>query len=170
MKKLLILISVFFITTNLLANKAETSEAVINYAGFMALTDEVEKHRRQRLVNLDTFKDMASDKNTIILDSRSEQMYKRRHIAGAVHLNFSDFTEEKLAQIIPSKQTRILIYCNNNFSNDPENFALKKVDLALNIPTFINLYGYGYKNIYELSDLVSVSDSNLDFSGTAQEQ
>jgi hypothetical protein len=42
----------------------------------------------------------------------------------------------------------------------------KRAELALNIPTFINLYGYGYRNVYELSELVSVHDPRLEFEGT----
>ncbi|MEO7977542.1 hypothetical protein [Flavobacterium sp.] len=38
--------------------------------------------------------------------------------------------------------------------------------LALNITTHINLYGYGYKNIYELDELVNVNDSGITFEGT----
>ncbi|TPW03683.1 MAG: hypothetical protein FD124_2905 [Alphaproteobacteria bacterium] len=36
--------------------------------------------------------------------------------------------------------------------------VVKSVRLALNIPTFINLYGYGYPNIYELADIVDFND------------
>jgi hypothetical protein len=39
--------------------------------------------------------------------------------------------------------------------------------LALNIPTYINLYGYGYKNVYELDELVNVNDKRIEFEGTA---
>ena len=38
--------------------------------------------------------------------------------------------------------------------------------LALNIPTYINLYGYGYRNVYELNELVSVRDRRVEFEGT----
>ena len=38
--------------------------------------------------------------------------------------------------------------------------------LALNIPTFINLYGYGYRSIYELDELVNVHDTRIEFEGT----
>ena len=110
--------------------------------------------------------EMACEENTIILDTRSARNYKGRHIAGAVHLNFSEFSEEKLTKLIPDKNTRILIYCNNNFKDDPMTMVLKSAPLALNIPTFINLYGYGYKNVYELSDYLSVKDTRLDFVGT----
>ena len=38
--------------------------------------------------------------------------------------------------------------------------------LALNIPTYINLYGYGYRNIYELDELVNINDKRIKFEGT----
>ena len=38
--------------------------------------------------------------------------------------------------------------------------------LALNIPTYINLYGYGYRNVYELNELVGVRDPRVEFEGT----
>lgn len=85
-------------------------------------------------------------------------------------------------KLIPNPNTKILIYCNNNFNGDQINFASKiavpktneneilgnkkPVMLALNIPTYINLYGYGYKNIYELDELVNVNDQRVKFEGT----
>ena len=38
--------------------------------------------------------------------------------------------------------------------------------MALNVPTYINLYGYGYQNVYELDELVNVSDQRIEFEGT----
>jgi len=140
--------------------------AKVDYLGFSQVTKEVESHRSKRLVKVEQFMKMAGEKNTIILDTRSARNYKGRHIRGAVHLNFSEFSEEKLAKLIADKNTRILIYCNNNFKDDPMTMVLKSAPLALNIPTFINLYGYGYKNIYELSEYLSVKDARLDFEGT----
>lgn len=35
----------------------------------------------------------------------------------------------------------------------------------MNIPTFINLYGYGFKNVYELSELVNIFGGGLQFEG-----
>lgn len=39
--------------------------------------------------------------------------------------------------------------------------------MALNIPTFITLYGYGYQNIYELNQLVAPNDPRLVLEGTS---
>lgn len=38
--------------------------------------------------------------------------------------------------------------------------------MALNIPMHINLYGYGYREVYELNELVSMRDHRISFEGT----
>ena len=42
--------------------------------------------------------------------------------------------------------------------------------MALNIPTYVNLYGYGYRNVYELHELVKVTDPRIEFEGSIAEQ
>lgn len=151
-----------------LALETEESEtdSQVDYEGFMRLSAEVAPYREERLVDLDAFNRLASKPNTVILDSRSAQAYALGHINGAINIPFSDFTDEKLAAKIPGKDVRILIYCNNNFADDIEPVLLKRVDLALNIPTFINLYGYGYTDLYELSETVSLDDPDLNWVST----
>lgn len=39
--------------------------------------------------------------------------------------------------------------------------------MALNVHTFINLYGYGYHNVYELDELLNMDDPRVTFEGTA---
>jgi hypothetical protein len=153
--------------------------SLVDYEAFVKLVNEVEPHRKERMVNLVDFNTMSNQENTIILDTRSKAMYDAKHIQGAIHLNFSDFTQENLEKLIPSTDTRILIYCNNNFEDDQVFFPTKSyvppvkkenklgITMALNIPTYINLYGYGYKNVYELSELISVYDSRVVLEGTA---
>ncbi len=149
---------------NIIVPKIEPSK--VDYKGFRLLTEEVRDYRKSRMVTLDQFNAMSRDKDTIILDTRSASAFKGLHIKGAVHMNFSDFTASKLAKAIPKKNTRILIYCNNNFKDNKRFFEQKGMPLALNIPTFINLYGYGYKNVYELSENLSVKDKRLKLAGT----
>lgn len=146
-----------------LAASAQTAPgpSEVDFAGFMDLSDDVFEYREARLLTLADFNQMASDPETIILDARSRYAFEMGHIAGAVNLPFSDFTDDKLAEIIPNNDARILIYCNNNFSDNAAPVMLKKAPLALNIPTFINLVGYGYDNVYELSELVSLDDPRL---------
>ena len=135
----------------------------VDYAGFAALTQELKDYRSARLVSMDRFNTLARRKDAIILDTRSATAFQFGHIKGAINLPFSDFTEEKLAKVIGDTNRPILIYCNNNFRDNIFPVARKSAPLALNIPTFINLYGYGYQNIYELNDVVAMSDDRLDW-------
>lgn len=161
----------------------EYTKAKVNYSDFEVLVKTVKSHRVDRLISCHEFLEKSKMDNVIILDTRSKNMYDRKHIKGAVHLNFSDFTQKNLAEIIPDKNTAILIYCNNNFDGDEINFASKialpkpsknekkkALSLALNIPTYINLYGYGYKNVYELNELISIFDQNIIYEGTTIQQ
>lgn len=136
----------------------DTTEAQIDYAGFAALTGEVESVRAQRLISLAEFQRMAGEGDTIILDARSRDAFAAGHIEGAINLPFTDFTEQSLRDAIGDPGRRILIYCNNNFENNAPPVMLKRIELALNIQTFINLYGYGYRNVYELGDVVNFDD------------
>jgi len=135
----------------------------IDFAGFMDVSSEVFQLRDERLLSLTAFNQMAEGPDTIILDARSRYAFELGHIDGSVNLPFSEFTDEKLAQVIPSKTTRILIYCNNNFTDDAEPIPLKRISMALNIPTFINLFGYGYENIYELGILTETTNADVNW-------
>ena len=42
----------------------------------------------------------------------------------------------------------------------------KAAPLALNIPTFINLHGYGYGNVWELADVIGMDDPGVGWVGT----
>ena len=74
----------------------------VDFDAFDSLTREVKVYRKTRLVDLDEFNCMSKEKNTIILDTRSTEMYNRKHVKGAVHLDFSDFTQANLLKIIPT--------------------------------------------------------------------
>ena len=135
-----------------------TTQAQVDYPAFASLTDDVAAYRQSRLITLEQFQAMARDSNTLILDARSPAAYARGHIEGAVNVSFTDFTAQYLHEQIGDPNRRILIYCNNNFANNAAPVVLKSAPLALNIPTFINLFGYGYHNVYELGDVVDFND------------
>jgi hypothetical protein len=149
-----------FALAALLAVPAQ-SNPQIDYPGFKALTISVEDYRRGRLVGWDAFAAAARQKGTLVLDARSASAYARGHIEGAVNLPFTDFTAESLAAVIGDPDRPILIYCNNNFSNDAPPVQLKSVRLALNIQTFVNLVGYGYRNVRELNEVIDFNDPKV---------
>ena len=133
----------------------------IDYAGFKDLTVSVEEYRRARLVGWEAFAAATAEPGTLILDARSADAFRRGHIEGAVNLTFTDFTAESLAAAIGDPNRPILIYCNNNFSNDEPPVQLKSVRLALNIQTFVNLVGYGYRNVRELNEVIDFNDPKV---------
>ena len=134
---------------------ASPANPQIDYAGFASLTNRVAPDRARRLLSFGDFKRKAARKDALILDARSKDAFAEGHIVGAVNLPLTDFTAESLAAVIGDNTNRpILIYCNNNFRNHTRPVPLKAAPLALNIQTFINLYGYGYRNVFELGEAV----------------
>lgn len=177
-----------------ITNEEVAMTPLVNYDYFEKLVAEVKDHRAKRLVTLETFLEQTKDQETVILDTRSKAMYDLKHVKGAIHLNFADFTQWELDEMFAAyngRNTKIFIYCNNNFYDSKEvlnelvdpAFVSKitlpatselemsedndqKETLALNIPTFINLYGYGYRNVYELNEFIDVNDPRIAFEGT----
>ena len=109
---------------------------------------------------------MASEPGTVILDARSKEKYDLLHVRGAVNLSFPDITVESLNRLFPDKGTKILIYCNNNFREAELPFPNKLPAASLNLSTYIALFTYGYRNIYELGPLLELNSSALPFAST----
>ncbi|WP_025184689.1 rhodanese-like domain-containing protein [Leptospira kirschneri] len=139
---------------------------LIDYRKFQYIVNSSAEEREVKRLTEEDFLKMIQDEEVVLLDARSESRYKLRHIKGAISLPFTEFTKESLSKIIPNMNSKILIYCNNNFTGSPEAFASKAPAASLNLSTFISLKVYGYKNIYELGPLLSVDSTKLTFEGT----
>jgi len=138
----------------------------IDMSGFLEVSRDAAAHRETRRLTEDEFLEMSRDTGTIVLDARSREKYDLLHIAGAINLSFPDITIESLQRTIPDKTTRILIYCNNNFRNEESAFPSKRADASLNLSTYIALYTYGYRNIYELGPQLDPAESRLPLEST----
>ena len=138
---------------------AQPPNPQIDYPGFQRLAADVAPHRQTRLISHARFREMARDRRVLVLDARSREAFAEGHIEGAVNLPFTDFTAESLERVIGANPGRpILIYCNNNFRNNAPPVMRKLITVALNIQTFITLVGYGYRNVYELNEVVDFND------------
>ena len=135
----------------------------IDMEGFLRVSARAAKHRESRRVSEEEFIRMSHEAGTIILDARSRQKFEELHVKQAIHLSFPDIAVESLKKTIPEKRTRILIYCNNNFRNAEGPFPSKLPSASLNLSTYIALYNYGYRNVYELADTSDLSASRLEF-------
>jgi hypothetical protein len=165
MKKVFVVMLVILFVSAI-AN-AQEKAALINPAidmdGYLRISAEAAKYRESRRLTEDEFITVSREKGTVILDARSREKYNELHIKGAVNLSFPDITVESLKTLLPHKNTRILIYCNNNFTNAESPFPAKMATASLNLSTYISLYTYGYRNVYELGQLLDISKSKIDF-------
>lgn len=138
----------------------------IDYEAFKRIVLDTQQHRESRRLSEDDFITMLKETDVILLDARSSSAFALRHIDGAKNLPFTDFTEQTLAQILPNKNAKILIYCNNNFVGSPRSFATKAAPASLNLSTYTSLRAYGYDNVYELGPVLDIRNTNVAFAGT----
>ena len=142
----------------------------IDMAGYLRVSAEAAQHRKTHRVSEEDFIRMAGEPNTIILDARSREKFDELHVKGAINLSFPDIAVESLLATIPDKSTRILIYCNNNFEGAEGPFPTKAARASLNISTYIALFSYGYKNVYELAPLLDIKTAKLELESTAADR
>ena len=155
-------------TSSAQSPKPPLDNPAIDMPGYLRTSIEAAAHREQHRVSEAQFLGLAAEPGTLILDARSKEKYDLLHIKGAVNLSFPDITIDSLRRLIPDKATRILIYCNNNFTGAEEPFPSKLPAASLNLSTYIALFAYGYRNVYELGALLDVASSKLPFEGARQ--
>jgi rhodanese-like protein len=146
------------------------SNPSIDMDGFLAIASTAAAHRESHRLSEEDFLRLARSAGTIVLDARSREKYDELHLAGAINLSFPDIAIETLRRAIPDRSTRILIYCNNNIVNATGPFPRKLPLASLNLSTYIALYSYGYRNVWELAPQIDPADSLLAFEGTLQQR
>lgn len=170
---------------------AKSTGKACDSARFLTVALEAEELRSRRRLTEAEFAKAAADPDTIVLDARASEFYERLHVLGAVNLPYTHFAASSLGLAIPSPSTRVLIYCRNNLRGaafpgmpaSPVATEIRIVDgkefefpaeydppeipksfvAGLNIPTYITLHSYGYKNVWELDDVVDPDDSLIQF-------
>jgi len=165
MKRLLLLALTSFCLVPIACaqRKAGIANPAIDMQGYLRVAAEAAEHRESRRLTEADFIRMSREPGTVILDARSREKYNELHIKGAINLSFPDITVESLRRALPDKSTRILIYCNNNFVGAEQPFPAKMATASLNLSTYIALFNYGYRNVYELGPLLDIKTSKLDF-------
>ena len=146
-------------------SETQIPNQLIDYSAFLNNAEKVKAVRESRRLTEDQFLQALSEPGVVVLDARSVAKFKLRHLRGALNLSLPDFTAAELAKLIPSTNTKILIYCNNNFLGSTGAFPAKAPAASLNIATYVNLAIYGYTNVYELGPLINVKTSKLPFEG-----
>ena len=147
---------------------AEIVNPAIDPAAYLRVANEAIAHRESRRLSEADFIRMGREPGTIVLDARSKARYDELHVEGAVHLSFPDIATASLAALLPDKKVRILIYCNNNFRGAESPFPAKLASASLNLPTFIALYDYGYRDVWELGPLIDIETTAIRFARSAE--
>jgi hypothetical protein len=162
MKATAILFAALLSTGAIAQTESAPSNPAIDMPGYLSVAHEAAQHRATRRLSEDDFLRLSQEPGTIVLDARSRQKFDLLHVKGAINLSFSDIDQASLASTLPDKDARILIYCNNNFLPDKNAFPRKMATASLNLSTYIALYTYGYRNIYELAPLLDPQHSTLE--------
>ena len=163
------MMSVLCAAGNAVGQNDRIPNPAIDMKSYLRLAKEAAKHRESRRLTEDEFIRMSQEPGVIILDARSKARFDELHIAGAINLSFPDITVASLESTLPDKNARILIYCNNNFRNAELAFPTKAAPASLNISTYISLYTYGYRNVYELGPLLDVKATKLELIPTVSQ-
>lgn len=164
MRKLVLvwIFGIFCLSGVAFGQKDPIPNPAMDMKGFLRVAQQAAKHRESRRLTEEEFIKLSREPGVIVLDARSKEKYDELHIAGAVNLSFPDITVASLQSLLPDKNARILIYCNNNFKNAERPFPTKSADASLNLSTYISLYSYGYRNVYELGPLLDIKATKLD--------
>ncbi len=136
---------------------------LIDYPEFKRVVDAAEVERESKRLTEAEFLTAMSEPGAVLLDVRSPTAFEQHHLRGAVNLPLTEWTVATLAKAIPTKDTKVLIYCNNNFRD----LARTKIaPQALNLLSYTSLMAHGYTNIYELGPLLTTGTTTLPFEGT----
>ena len=91
-----------------------------------------------RQITQEEAKEMMDTQTVIILDVREQDEYDSGHIPGAVLLPVGTIDEETAAQVIPEKDSTVLVYCRSG--NRSKTASSAQAEL-------------GYANIYEFGGI-----------------
>lgn len=83
-------------------------------------------------------KEMMDTQDVIILDVREQDEYDSGHIPGALLLPVGTIDEETAAEVIPEKDSTVLVYCRSGNRSKTASSALAEL---------------GYTNIYEFGGI-----------------
>jgi rhodanese-related sulfurtransferase len=84
-------------------------------------------------------------KRIVLVDLRSAEEFSQSHLQGAINIPATDLTDEKLAKLIPDRQSKIVTYCDNTL------FPTRRI--AITSMTSAAFYQLGYEQVYVLQEL-----------------
>ena len=96
--------------------------------------------RGYTMIDQEEAKRMMDTQTVVILDVREQYEFDEGHIAGAVLLPSTNINEETAAEVIPDKDSVVLVYCRTGIRSLYAAATLAKL---------------GYTNVYEFGGIVT---------------
>ena len=119
------ILPVFLLLLLLLTGCGETTSNASSEDGYQQISQEEAK-------------EMMDTQDVIILDVREQDEYDSGHIPGAVLLPVNSIDETRAAQVIPTKDTTVLVYCRSGNRSRTASARLA---------------GLGYTQVYEFGGI-----------------
>ena len=101
-------------------------------------TSDASSESSYQQISQEEAKEMMDTQDVIILDVREQDEYDSGHIPGAVLLPVGTIDEETAAEVIPEKDSTVLVYCRSGNRSKTASSALAEL---------------GYTNIYEFGGI-----------------
>ena len=89
----------------------EIPNAQIDYDGFARDVDEVRGLRAERRLTEEEFARMAREPGTVVLDARSERLYRLRHVRGAVNIPLHELIDRE--NVLPVGE--VWVHCASGY-------------------------------------------------------
>ena len=92
-------------------------------------------------IDQEAAKEMMDTQEVIILDVREQDEYDSSHIPGAILLPVGAIAEDTAAEVIPEKDSTVLVYCRSGNRSKTASSALAEFG-------YTNIYAFGGINIW----------------------
>ncbi len=89
--------------------------------------------------------DWLANQAVVLIDLRAKEAFEHAHIRGAINIPIEDLTLEHLKTRVANRNTRIVVYCANNF-------RMTRM-IALTTLGYPAIEQLGYRNVFRLEDL-----------------
>ena len=153
MKKILLLYTAVLCAQSAIAEEANRKKPIrtpvnpISSDEYFKKAVQINEIRKKHILDTDALLDLMKDKNTVLLDVRGDHSFRLKHIRGATHLSLADMTPQTLAKAIPSKGSRVILYCDA-----AQDLHLSRI-LSASSQAYPLVYQHGYTNLYEVGEL-----------------
>lgn len=133
---------------------------------------QAEEWLQEHRLSEDAFIRLSREPGTVVLDVSDGETYRLLHVAGARHLTWQELADaDAVGKVLPDRETRILIYENNNYrtvrrrfethQSMAAEFSEERRSSGENVAVCRALQRHGYRHIYELAPYVRIDRSQL---------